>query len=111
MRGSGPHHLNMLEALHMSLVLPTQPHRRCAIPIRRHPHVCRRLGPGPAYAVTAGAQYTQPLVSSAQAMRAFLLATTTITSIGGLCPNIRLSHEPAGTPLRFAQRTTALEAK
>ena len=43
-------------------------------------------------------------------MRAFLLATATMTSIGGLRASIRPSHESAGTPLRLAQRTTALAA-
>lgn len=43
-------------------------------------------------------------------MRAVLLANATVTSIGGLRASIRPSHEPAGTPLRLAHRTTALEA-
>ena len=43
-------------------------------------------------------------------MRAFLFATATITSIGGLRASIRPSHESAGTPLRLAQCTTALAA-
>lgn len=34
----------------------------------------------------------------------------TITSIGGLRVSMRPSHQPAGTPFRLAQRTTALEA-
>jgi hypothetical protein len=38
------------------------------------------------------------------------LAGATITSIGGLRASMRSSHEPAGTPFRLAQRTTALEA-
>ena len=33
MRGAGPHHYSALEALPMRLVLPTPPHRRCAIPV------------------------------------------------------------------------------
>ena len=43
-------------------------------------------------------------------MRAFLFATATMTSIGGLRASIWPSHESAGTPLRSAQRTTALAA-
>lgn len=43
-------------------------------------------------------------------MRAFLFATATMTSIGGLRASIWPSYEPAGTPLRLAQRTTALAA-
>ena len=43
---------------------------------------------------------------SAQATRAILLASATITSIGGLRASMRASQEPAGTPLRLAQRTT-----
>src|SRR4051812_34275447 len=41
-------------------------------------------------------------------MRAILLAKATRTSIGGLRASMRPSHEPAGTPLRAAQRATAL---
>src|SRR5919106_5328329 len=46
-------------------------------------------------------------------MRAFLFAKATITSssIGGLHASMRASQEPGGTPLRLAQRTTALAAK
>ena len=42
LRGSGPHHWNALEALPMRLVLPTPPHRRCAIPVLRPPHALRQ---------------------------------------------------------------------
>jgi transposase len=55
-----------------------------------------------------GARYTPPLASSAQTIRAILLASATRTSIGGLRASMRPSHEPAGTPLRAAQRATAL---
>ena len=48
---------------------------------------------------------------SAQTTRAFLFAKATITSIGGLLASMRASQEPGGTPLRLAQRTTALAAK
>src|SRR4051812_42424445 len=41
-------------------------------------------------------------------MRAILLASATRTSRGGLRASMRPSHEPAGTPLRAAQRATAL---
>src|SRR4051812_36734512 len=41
-------------------------------------------------------------------MRAILLASATRTSMGGLRASMRPSHEPAGTPLRAAQRATAL---
>src|SRR3954470_15925576 len=41
-------------------------------------------------------------------MRAILLAKATRTSIGGLRASMRPSHVPAGTPLRAAQRATAL---
>jgi len=43
-------------------------------------------------------------------MRAVLLANATITSMGGLRASIRASQEPAGMPLRFAQRTTPEQA-
>src|SRR5215210_6054209 len=48
------------------------------------------------------------LTSRAQTIRAILLASATRTSIGGLRASMRPSHEPAGTPLRAAQRATAL---
>jgi hypothetical protein len=44
---------------------------------------------------------------SAQAMRAILLASATVTGMGGLRVSILVSQVPAGT-LRLAQRTTAL---
>src|SRR4051794_18234163 len=105
-RGSGPHHWSALEALPVRLVLLTPPHRRCAIPVLRPPYTLDGLAPAPAYAAAAGARYVPPFVSSAQAMRAFLLASATITSIGGLRASMRASQEPAATPLRLAQRTT-----
>src|SRR3954470_14156737 len=102
-RGSGPHHWNALEALPMRLVLLTPPHRRCAIPVLRPPHAVDSLTPVHAQAVTAGARYIPPLVSSAQATRAFLFARATMTSMGGLRASMRASQEPGGTPLRLAQ--------
>src|SRR5215217_5748193 len=65
-------------------------------------------GRADAYTAATGARYTPPLASSAQTMRAILLASATRTSIGGLRASMRPSHEPAGTPLRAAQRATAL---
>ena len=44
-RGSGPHHWSALEALPVRLVLPTPPHRRCAIPVLRPPHTFDSLTP------------------------------------------------------------------
>src|SRR4051794_5379041 len=61
-----------------------------------------------AYTAATGARYTPPLASSAQTIRAIVLASATRTSIGGLRASMRPSHEPAGTPLRAAQRATAL---
>jgi hypothetical protein len=43
-------------------------------------------------------------------MRAVLFANATITSIGGLRASILASQEPAGAPLRLAQRTTPEQA-
>src|SRR4051795_3350036 len=60
------------------------------------------------YTAATGARYTPPLASSAQTIRAIVLASATRTSIGGLRASMRPSHEPAGTPLRAAQRATAL---
>src|SRR4051794_35826064 len=57
-----------------------------------------------AYTAATGARYTPPLASSAQTIRAIVLASATRTSIGGLRASMRPSHEPAGTPLRAAQR-------
>src|ERR687897_666073 len=65
-------------------------------------------GRGDAYTATTGARYTPPLASKAQTIRAILLASATRTSIAGLRASMRPSHEPAGTPLRAAQRATAL---
>src|SRR3954470_5866359 len=59
------------------------------------------------YTAATGARYTPPLASRAQTIRAILLASATRTSIGGLRASMRPSHEPAGTPLRAAQRATA----
>ena len=63
-----------------------------------------------AYATTAGARYTSPLASSAQTMRAILLASATRTSIGGLRATMRAIHDPAGAPLRATQSKTAVRA-
>jgi hypothetical protein len=41
-------------------------------------------------------------------MRAFLLALATTTSIRGLRASKRSNHDPASTPFRTAQCTTAL---
>src|SRR3954465_14615364 len=61
-----------------------------------------------AYTAATGARYTPPLASSAQTIRAILLASATRTSIGGLRASMRPRHQPAGTPLRASQRATAL---
>src|SRR5829696_6301065 len=61
-----------------------------------------------AYTAPTGARYKPPLASSAQTIRAIVLASATRTSRGGLRASLRPSHEPAGTPLRAAQRATAL---
>src|SRR5215204_6335155 len=59
------------------------------------------------YTAATGARYTPPLASSAQTIRAILLASATRTSRGGLRASMRPSHEPAGTPLRAGQRAGA----
>jgi hypothetical protein len=41
-------------------------------------------------------------------IRAILLASATAMSIRGLRASMRSNHDPAGAPLRAAQRTTAL---
>ena len=45
-----------------------------------------------------------------QAMRAVLLVSATISNTDGLRASIPASHEPAGTPLRFAQHIRVLRA-
>ena len=50
------------------------------------------------YAAPAGTPYVPPLTSSAQTMRAILLARATVTSIRGLRQSIRASHEPSAAP-------------
>jgi hypothetical protein len=49
-----------------------------------------------------------PRARSAQTTRAILLASATLTSIGGLRASMRASHALAGTPLRDAQLATVL---
>src|SRR5215211_3279965 len=54
------------------------PSLSCDPPTPRQPR-----GRDDAYAAATGARYTPPLASSAQTMRAILLASATRTSIGG----------------------------
>src|SRR3954471_9624914 len=107
-RRSGPIQAHALEALVVKLVFPIPsldraPSLSCDPPTPRQPR-----GRDGAYIAATGARYTPPLASSAQTMRAILLASATRTSMGGLRASMRPSHEPAGTPLRAAQRATAL---
>src|SRR3954454_9044081 len=97
-----------LEALVAKLVflirsLDRAPSLSFDLPTPRQPR-----GRDGAYTAATGARYTPPLASSAQTIRAILLASATHTSIGGLRASMRPSHAPAGTPLRAAQRATAL---
>jgi hypothetical protein len=55
-----------------------------------------------AYAAAVGARQTSFLASNAQAVRAILLASATITSMRGLRASIRASHEPAARSRRLA---------
>ena len=50
------------------------------------------------YAAATGALYVPPLTSSAQTVRAVLLARATVTSILGLRASIRASHVPSAAP-------------
>lgn len=60
--------------------------------LRRHPGDRATLS---AYAAAAaGSWYTPPRLSSAQMMRAFLLASATATSMRGLRCSMRASQEP-----------------
>src|SRR4051794_14276074 len=108
-RGSGPIQAHALEALVVKLVflipsLDRAPSLSCDPPTPRQPR-----GRDGAYTAATGARYTPPCASSAQTIRAILLVSATRTSIGGLRASMRPSHEPAGgTPLRAAQRATAL---
>src|SRR5688572_28126416 len=107
-RGSGPIQAHALEAPVAKLVVPIRsldraPSLSCDLPTPRQPR-----GRDGAYTAATGARYTPPLASSAQTIRAILLASATRTSRGGLRASMRPSHEPAGTPLRAAQRATAL---
>ena len=73
-------------------------------------YVSDDLWPALAYAAAAtGALYSSCLMSSAQTMRAVLLASATVTSMRGLRAIICSSHEPAGAPRLLACKTTALE--
>src|SRR5215210_3810820 len=107
-RRSGPIQAHALEALVAKLVvlirsLDRAPSLSCDPPTPRQPR-----GRDDAYTAATGARYTPPCASSAQTIRAILLASATRTSIGGLRASMRPSHDPAGTPLRAAQRATAL---
>src|SRR3954454_22574630 len=107
-RGSGPIQGHALEALVAKLVflirsLDRAPSLSFDLPTPRQPR-----GRGDAYTAATGARSTPPRASSAQTIRAILLASATRTSIGGLRASMRPSHEPAGTPLRAGQRATAL---
>src|SRR3954469_8504955 len=107
-RRSGPIQAHALDALVAKLVvlirsLDRAPSLSSDPPTPRQPR-----GRDGAYTAATGARYTPPLASSAQTMRAILLASATRTSMGGLRASMRPSHEPAGTPLRAAQRATAL---
>src|SRR4051794_8759707 len=106
--GPGPIQGYALEALVAKLVFPIPsldraPSLSFDLPTPRQPR-----GRDGAYTAATGARYTPPLASSAQTIRAIVLASATRTSIGGLRASMRPSHEPAGTPLRAAQRATAL---
>src|SRR5215212_3464676 len=79
------------------------PSLSCDPPTPRQPR-----GRDGVYTAATGARYTPPLANSAQTIRAILLASATRTSRGGLRASMRPSHDPAGTPLRAAQRATAL---
>src|SRR3954464_9959035 len=79
------------------------PSLSCDPPTPRQPR-----GRDGAYTPATGARKTPPWASSAQTIRAILLASATRTSIGGLRASMRPSHELAGTPLRAAQRAIAL---
>ena len=57
-----------------------------------HPRQPRRRPP--VQAAAAGARWTPPLAIKAQAMRAVLLASATVTSIGGLRSSMVASQEP-----------------
>src|SRR6476659_4659066 len=105
-RGSGPHHWNALEALPMRLVLLTPPRRHCAIPVLRPPHTLDSLTPALCLRSDGRSSIDPALGDQAHTIRAILLASATMTSIGGLRASMRASQEPAGTPLRLAQRTT-----
>src|SRR4051812_13214122 len=107
-RGSGQNQSHAFEALVAKLVflirsLDRAPSLSFAPPTPRQPR-----GRDGAYTAATGARYTPPLASSAQTIRAIVLASATRTSRGGLRASMRPSHEPAGTPLRAAQRATAL---
>src|SRR5215207_380477 len=84
-------------------LLTVAPSLSCDPPTPRQPR-----GRDGAYTAATGARYTPPYASSAQTIRAILLASATRTSRGGLRASMRPSHDPAGTPLRAAQRATAL---
>src|SRR3954463_11429107 len=97
-RRSGPSQAHALEALVAKLVflirsLDRAPSLSCDRPTPRQPR-----GRDGAYTAATGARYTPPLASSAQTIRAILLASATRTSIGGLRASMRPSHEPAGAP-------------
>src|SRR4051812_14703993 len=96
-RGSGPIQGHALEALVAKLVflirsLDRAPSLSFDLPTPRQPR-----GRDGAYTAATGARYTPPCASSAQTIRAILLASATRTSIGGLRASMRPSHEPAGT--------------
>src|SRR4051812_30427721 len=106
-RRSGPIQGHALEAPVAKLVFPIRsldraPSLSFDLPTPRQPR-----GRDGTYTAATGARYTPPLANSAQTIRAILLASATRTSIGGLRASMRPSHEPAGTPLRAAQRATA----
>src|SRR3954464_3409969 len=107
-RRSGPIQAHALEALVAKLVFPIRSLDRAPSLSFDPPTPRQPRGRDGAYTAATGARYTPPLASSAQTIRAILLASATRTSIGGLRASMRPSHEPAGTPLRAAQRATAL---
>src|SRR3954447_27016309 len=107
-RGSGPIQGHALEALVAKLVFPIRS-------LDRAPSLSFDLPTPDSLAVVTAPTPPQPeldtrppLANSAQTIRAILLASATRTSIGGLRASMPPSHEPAGTPLRAAQRATAL---
>src|SRR3954468_13801333 len=102
-RGSGPIQGYALEALVAKLVFPIRSLDRAPSLSFDPPTPRQPRGRDGAYTAATGARYTPPLASSAQTMRAIVLASATRTSIGRLAgeqaPQPRASRNPlAGGP-------------